>query len=81
MKKPVKVVGWEKIVGKNDKCGIRIYGERELDSSAEGFVAGEGMEAVRLYINPEYTRYEPQIGHLIIPVEGRYGIDQIYVVG
>lgn len=79
--KPIKVVGWEKKTGKTGKVGIWIYGEREVQTDAEGYIEGEGSEAVRLYINPEYCAYKPNVGELIIPVEGRFGIDQVYVVG
>ena len=77
--KPIEVVGWEKKIGKTGKVGVWIYGQRELEPAEDQERCGS--ESVRLYINPEYCKYEPQIGHLIIPVEGRFGIDQIYVVG
>ena len=72
METPVEVIGWEKFTQQNGKTGIRIYGLRELigDQCA-------GMEAVRIYINPEYVSYEPEIGHKIIAVEGKYGVDRI----
>ena len=77
--KPIEVVGWEKKTGRSGKVGLWIYGQREI-AQTEGQLEGEGYEAIRLYINPEYCDYVPQIGHKIIPVEGRFGIDEVYVV-
>lgn len=76
MESPVKVIGFEVVTQQNGKTGIRIYGVRDL-SGQDAF----GQEAVRIYINPEYCKYEPEIGHLIIAVEGRYGVDRIIRVG
>lgn len=72
METPVKVIGWELVTQQNGKTGTRIYGIRELIGAT-----ATGEEAVRIYINPEYVKYEPEIGHLIIAVEGRYGVDRI----
>lgn len=72
METPVKVIGWEMVTQQNGKTGIRIYGVRDLVTEN-----GAGQEAVRIYINPEYCKYEPEIGHQIIAVEGRYGVDRI----
>ena len=72
METPVEVIGWEECIQQNGKTGIRIYGLREL--------IGEkcaGMEAVRIYINPEYVNYQPALGHKIIAVDGKYGVDRI----
>lgn len=78
--KPLRVVGWEKKTTKNGKIGVIIYAVRDVGSDPEAFLEGEGSEACRLYINPEYCKYSPKCDDLIIPVEGRFGIDQIYVV-
>lgn len=79
--KPLKVVGWEmKKSEKSGKVGLLIYAVRDIDVSADSFIEGEGSETCRLYISPEYCKYSPKVGDMIIPVEGRYGIDQIYVV-
>lgn len=76
-----KVVGFE--AWKNDKGAdcVRLYVARVL-SLQEGH-SGDGLETQRLYYRPEYLKepYEPTIGHLIVATEGRYGIDQIFVVG
>lgn len=72
METPVKVIGWELVEQQNGKTGMRIYGIRELHGEA-----ATGEEAVRIYINPEYVKYEPELGHMIIAVEGRYGVDRI----
>lgn len=72
METPVKVIGWETVTQQNGKIGMRIYGVRAVTSPD-----GIGEEAVRIYINPEYCKYEPDIGHQIIAVEGRYGVDRI----
>lgn len=76
METPVKVIGWENVVSEKGTPGIRIYGVRQLMSEN-----GSGEEAVRIYINPEYCKYTPVLGHKIIAVEGRFGIDRIIVVG
>lgn len=72
METPVNVIGWEMVTQQNGKTGIRIYGVRDLITEN-----GAGQEAVRIYINPEFCKYEPDIGHKIIAVEGRYGVDRI----
>lgn len=72
METPVKVIGWETVIQQNGKIGMRIYGIRELIGDT-----ATGEEAVRIYINPEYVKYDPEIGHQIIAVEGRYGVDRI----
>lgn len=78
MEYPWNVIGWEMVPKKNDetKFNVRLYVERPLDAS----VNGEGTEAQRLYYNPEYVKYEPHIGDMIIATEGRYGIDRIFKV-
>ncbi len=75
METPVQVIGWENVSQQNGKTGVRIYGTRNVTGED-----GEGMEAVRIYINPEYCKYVPVIGHQIIAVEGRYGVDRIIVI-
>ncbi len=75
METPVTVIGWETVLQKNEKPGIRIYGSREV-VVGEG-QTGEGREAVRIYINPEYCKYSPKIGDVIIAIEGRFGVDRI----
>ena len=77
METPWELIGWEKNVSEAGKVGIRLYCVRNITGDGEG----DGMEAGRLYFNPEYCKYSPVIGQKIIPVNGRYGIDQIYVVG
>lgn len=67
-----EVIGWEMIEQKNGKTGVRIYGIRDLAGTN-----GDGKEAVRCYINPEYVKYQPELGHKIIAVEGKYGVDRI----
>ena len=72
METPVKVIGWETVISESGKTGLRIYGIRELVNKD-----GIGQEAVRIYINPEYCKYEPELGHMIIAVDGRFGVDRI----
>lgn len=72
METPVEVIGWEIFEQQNGKNGIRIYGLRDLNTTQ-----GEGREAVRIYINPEYVNYQPELGHKIIAVNGKYGVDRI----
>lgn len=76
METPVQVIGWETVTQQNGKTGVRIYGIRDITGEN-----GVGQEAVRIYINPEYCKYEPEVGHMIIAVEGRYGVDRIIRVG
>lgn len=79
METPWKVVGFEKWLSeKNEEC-VRLYVARPL-VLADGST-GEGLETQRLFYKPQYVKYEPQIGHMIIATEGRYGIGQIFVVG
>lgn len=78
--KPINVIGWEVREKENGKKGMFIYGSRDVNKESNGYFEGEGAEAVKIYVNPEYVDYKPQIGHKIIPIEGRYGVDQIYVV-
>ena len=77
MEKPVTVIGWERNVNQETgKVGIRVYGTRPIVGSDEC----SGEEAIRIYYNPEYCKYEPQIGDKIIAIQGRYGFDRIIVV-
>lgn len=73
---PWKVVGWEKWDNEKGEPRVRLYVERQFEPET-----GAGVETQRLYFNPAYVSYEPVIGHLIIAQEGRYGIQQIVVVG
>ena len=76
METPIEVIGFERVIGENSgKLGVRVYGVRDIAGN------GEGKEACRIYFNPEYCKYEPVIGHKIIAIEGRFGIDRIIVVG
>lgn len=76
---PWKVVGCEVWVNENDEECVRLYVERELNLE-EGH-SGAGVETQRLYFKKKYVKYEPVIGHLIIAIDGRYGVQQIAVVG
>lgn len=79
METPWKVVGFEKFTSEKGESCIRLYVARPL-LPKEGNI-GDGLETNRLFYKPEYVKYDPQIGHMIITVDGRYGIAQIYVVG
>lgn len=77
---PWIVVGWE--TGKSEKNGreyVRVYVERDLPDSVTGF----GKVVNRIFFYPEYMKdpYEPAIGDQIVPIEGRYGVDQIIRFG
>lgn len=81
METPWKVVGFVKFVSeKGDDC-VRLYVARPLNV-AEGHT-GSGLETNRLFYKPEYVNYEPQEGHMIIAMPGRYpgSVGQIFVVG
>lgn len=74
---PWIVVGWE--TGKSEKNGrefVRVYVEK--DCAAE---VGFGKETNRIFFYKEYVDYNPAIGDLIVPVDGRYGVDKIIKFG
>ncbi len=78
MEYPWEVVGYEEIISeKTQKPGIRLYAQRAVQPGANR----EGYETQRFFFRPEYVKYQPVVGHLIIVTEGRYGIDRIFVVG
>lgn len=79
METPWKVVGFEKWVNEKGEGCVRLYVARPLVLE-EGH-SGDGLETNRLFYKPQYVKYEPVIGHMIIAVDGRYGIGQIFVVG
>lgn len=79
METPWKVVGFEKFVSEKGEDCVRLYVARPLVLQGEN--TGEGLETQRLFYKPQYVKYEPVIGHMIIATEGRYGIANIYVVG
>lgn len=75
---PWIVVGWETgISEKNQREFTRVYVERGISQDVTGF----GKETNRIFFYNEYVKYEPAIGDLIVPVEGRYGVDQIIKFG
>ena len=76
---PWRVVGFEKWQNERDEVCVRLYVVRAL-SLAEGHT-GSGAETKSFYFKPLYVKYEPVIGHHIIPVDGRYGLMQVMVVG
>ena len=77
METPIEVIGFERVIGENSgKPGVRVYGMRPITGNN-----GDGMEACRIYFNPEYCNYEPVLGHKIIAIGGRFGVDRIIVVG
>lgn len=79
METPWKVFGFEKWTNENGEECVRLYVARPL-ILGEGST-GEGTETQRLYYKRKYVNYDPKVGHLIIAVDGRYGIGNIYVVG
>lgn len=76
---PWKVVGFEKFVSEKGAQCVRLYVARPL-SVPEGN-SGDGLEVNRVFYKPEYVKYEPEIGHMIIVQDGRYGVSNIFVVG
>ena len=74
-----EVIGFEEWINENGEESRRVYAKRAFQET-DGHV-GCGLEAGRFYFKSKYVKYEPKIGHLIAVVEGRYGIDQILVVG
>lgn len=81
METPWKVVGYEKFKSEKGEDCTRLYVARPL-VCPEGNI-GDGLETQRLFFKPEYVKYEPVIGHMIIATAGRYpgSIGQIFVVG
>lgn len=79
MDTPWKVVGFEKFVSEKGENCVRLYVARPLVCK-EGN-SGDGLETNRIFYKPQYVNYEPVIGHMIIAVDGRYGVSQIFVVG
>lgn len=76
-----KIVGYELFNGGNgDEC-VRLYLTRPLPDQP-GHV-GEGIEAQREFYKPKYLErhYTPALGDLIVPIKGRYGVNNILVVG
>ena len=78
METPVKVVGCENVITDKGNPGIRLFVERELQSEDCA-----GVEALRFYINPEYCKYVPVIGDMLVIIEGRYpgSVDRVIKVG
>lgn len=70
---PWKVVGVEYTVSeKTLKEKVRLHCQRELQG--EGC---EGVEVGRIFFDPEYVKYDPHIGDVIIAIDGRFGVDRI----
>lgn len=66
-----EVVGYEMVLSQEtgEHVGTRIYATRPMNPSA----AGEGIEALRIYINTKYVQYTPALGDKIVAVTGRNG--------
>ena len=81
METPWKVFGFEHYVDERGEACTRLFVARPFICPQGS--TGEGTETRRLYYKDRYLKlpYQPTIGHKIIAVEGRYGIDQIFVVG
>lgn len=81
MNTPWKVVGFESWLNEEGKERVRLYLARPL-AVDEGHT-GEGLEATREFYTPKYLNspYKPACGQMIIFTKGRYGINEIFVVG
>ena len=81
METPWKVVGFEKFKSEKGEDCTRLYVARPLILPDDN--EGDGLETQRLFFKPQYVKYEPVIGHMIIATAGRYpgSIGQIFVVG
>lgn len=73
---PWKVVGFEKWTNDSGEDCVRLYVARDFNPEN-----GAGLETQRLYYKTKYVQYEPVIGHMIIAQDGRYGVQNIVVVG
>ena len=71
MESVCEVVGFEIIFNEEtgEKNGIRIYAQRPLQDN----VMGEGIEAVREYINIKYVDYKPSIGDKVVFIKNSRG--------
>lgn len=71
MESVCEVIGYECTFDKEtgEQIGVRIYAQRPLNPG----VTGEGIEAVRIYINTKYVQYQPALGDKLVAVTGRNG--------
>lgn len=79
MQKPWKVVGFLKWLNENGEECVRLFVERALDVSPDQ--EGAGLDVNRLYYKSKYVPYPPKIGDIIIAIDGKYGVNQIFVIG
>lgn len=79
MNTPWKVLGFEKWENENGEECVRLYVFRPL-ALEEGHT-GDGVETDRIFFKPKYVKYDPVINHMIIPIKGRFGVQEIMVVG
>lgn len=79
MQKPWKIVGFVKWLNENGEECVRLFLERVFEPTDEQ--EGSGLEADRKYYKMKYVPYPPKIGDIIIAIEGKYGINQIFVIG
>ena len=76
---PWKVIGYENFVNENAEECYRVFVIRPYHAPENR--SGNGLEAGVLYFKKKYVKYEPVIDQLIVDVRGRFGIDQIIVMG
>lgn len=74
-----KVIGYENFVNDNGEECVRVFVIRRY-AAPEGRT-GAGVESGVLYYKKKYVNYVPQINDLVADVRGRFGIDQILVLG
>ena len=71
----VEIVGYEHVISESGAEGTRVYCTRPLGA------AGEGVEAIRHYINPKYCQYVPVIGAHVVVITSRYGnVSNVYTI-
>lgn len=76
---PWKVIGYENFVNGNGEECVRVFVIRRYVAPENR--TGAGVEAGVLYYKKKYVQYVPKINDLIVDIRGRYGIDQIMVMG
>lgn len=71
MESVCEVIGFEIICNEEtgEQNGTRIYAQRPLQDN----VMGEGIEAVREYINIKYVDYKPSIGDKVVFIKNSRG--------
>ena len=74
------IEGYAKWNNENGEECVRLFVSRPAIKLEEGHT-GTGKETNRLFYKTKYVPYPPVIGDQILAVDGRYGVNHIYVTG